>query len=112
MPLVRRTRATLRSAEFGFFGRGRVDARAHAAPLRAALERRRLGLADLVLPALADQLLDRGHRVSVFVFCAVLYGGMDRAGRASETRVGRVGGGLERPALQRRHPIDGRGHRH
>src|SRR5438270_13192744 len=45
--------------------RRRVDARAHAAPLRAALQRRRLGLADLVLPALADQLRDRGHsRVS------------------------------------------------
>src|SRR5579875_1491701 len=40
-------------------GRRRVDARAHAAPLRAALEGRRLGLADLVLPALADQLRDR-----------------------------------------------------
>ena len=67
IPLVSRTRATLRSAEFGFFGRGRVDARADAAALGAALERRRLVLRDLVLPALADQLLDRGHAVSVFV---------------------------------------------
>src|SRR3982751_30677 len=41
-----------------------VDARAHAAPLRASLQRRRLGLARLRLAALADQLLDRGHRVS------------------------------------------------
>ena len=31
------TRATLRSAEFGFFGRGRVDACAHAATLGATL---------------------------------------------------------------------------
>src|SRR5205085_10147987 len=49
----------------GLLGRGRVDARADATALGAALERRGLGLADLVLPALADQLLDRGHRVSV-----------------------------------------------
>src|SRR3954451_15449431 len=41
-----------------------VHARAHAAPLRASLQRRRLGLARLRLAALADQLLDRGHRVS------------------------------------------------
>src|SRR3954452_9636518 len=47
-------------------GGGRVHARAHAASLRAPLERRSLGLADLVLAALADQLLDRGHRISVF----------------------------------------------
>src|SRR5215469_9636536 len=47
-------------------GRGRVDARADAATLRAALERRCLVLAYLVLAALADQLLDSGHRVSVF----------------------------------------------
>src|SRR5262252_8883497 len=47
-------------------GRGRVDARADPAALRAALERRGRGLGYLVLPALADQLLDGGHRVSVF----------------------------------------------
>src|SRR5918998_6005444 len=41
-----------------------VHARAHAAPLRTSLQRRRLGLARLSLSALADQLLDRGHRVS------------------------------------------------
>src|SRR5215472_11595238 len=47
-------------------GRGRVDARANPAALGAALERRRGGLGYLVLAALPDQLLDRGHRVSVF----------------------------------------------
>src|SRR6201996_2413334 len=41
-----------------------VHARAHAAPLRASLQRRRLGLARLRLAALSDQLLDRGHRGS------------------------------------------------
>src|SRR3954465_6887583 len=42
--------------------RRRVDARADAAALGAALERRRLGLAELRFAALADQLLDRWHR--------------------------------------------------
>src|SRR3954468_12507624 len=51
----------------GLLGRGRVDTRADAAALGASLERRRLVLGHLVLPALADQLLDRGHRVSVFL---------------------------------------------
>src|SRR5487761_1323382 len=46
--------------------RGRVDTRAHTAALRASLQRRRLGLRHLLLAALADKLLDRGHRVSVF----------------------------------------------
>src|ERR687884_1570752 len=41
--------------------RRRVDARAHAAALRGTLQRRGLGLLDLVLAALADQLVDRGH---------------------------------------------------
>src|ERR671916_961810 len=45
-------------------GGGGVHARAHAAPLRTSLQRRRLGLARLRLAALTDQLLDRGHRVS------------------------------------------------
>src|SRR5439155_15422924 len=40
-----------------------VHTRTHAAPLRATFERRRLGLARLRLAALADQLLDGGHRV-------------------------------------------------
>src|SRR5690606_39607177 len=48
-------------------GGRRVDARAHAAALRAPLESRRLRLVRLGLPALADQLLDRGHYVSVSV---------------------------------------------
>src|SRR6202034_4748781 len=47
-------------------GRGGVDARAHPAALRAGLERRGLVLGYLVLPALADELLDRWQRVSVF----------------------------------------------
>src|SRR5215468_9360146 len=47
-------------------GRGRVDARANAPALGAALEGRGSGLGYLVLAALADQLLDGGHRVSVF----------------------------------------------
>src|SRR3954451_6868991 len=41
--------------------RRRVDAGAHAPALRGTLKRRRLGLLDLVLAALADQLVDRGH---------------------------------------------------
>src|SRR3712207_779713 len=41
--------------------RRRVHAGAHAATLRGALQRRGLGLLDLVLAALADQLVDRGH---------------------------------------------------
>src|SRR3954452_13875508 len=41
--------------------RRRVDAGAHPAALRGTLQRRGLGLLDLVLAALADQLVDRGH---------------------------------------------------
>src|SRR4051812_40881775 len=41
--------------------RGRVHPGADATPLGRALEGRRLRLVDLVLPALADQLLDRRH---------------------------------------------------
>src|SRR5689334_23190266 len=41
--------------------RRRVDAGAHTAALRGTLQRRGLGLLDLVLAALADQLVDRGH---------------------------------------------------
>ena len=97
-------------------GRGRVDARAHAAALRAALERRRLGLLDLVLAALADQLLDRGHRVSVSVewlSSVVLRGCTVRDWRrrcwrgrltcAATPAVGRVG-----PAAHRRRQRSGR----
>src|ERR671916_2154225 len=41
--------------------RRRVDARADSATLGRTLQRRSLGLLDLVLAALADQLVDRGH---------------------------------------------------
>src|SRR5687767_895168 len=41
--------------------RRRVDARADSAALGRTLQRRGLGLLDLVLAALADQLVDRGH---------------------------------------------------
>src|SRR5918994_3207846 len=44
---------------------GGVHTRAHPPPLGRTLERRRLGLADLVLAALTDQLVDRGHRLVV-----------------------------------------------
>src|ERR1022692_3442306 len=47
-------------------GRCRVDARADTATLRTSFQRRGGVLGYLVLAALADQLLDRGHRVSVF----------------------------------------------
>src|SRR3712207_3931870 len=46
--------------------RGRVDARAGPAPLGRTLEGGRLVLRHLVLAALADQLLDCGHRVVLF----------------------------------------------
>src|SRR5713226_1112501 len=55
----------------GLLGSGRVDARADAPTLRAPLQRRSVVLGYLVLAALADQLLDRGHRVSVFIQRAV-----------------------------------------
>src|SRR5690242_11939812 len=42
---------------------GRVDAGADATALRGSLQGRRLGLRHLVLAALADQLVDGGHRV-------------------------------------------------
>src|SRR5260370_25158846 len=51
----------------GLLRGGRVDARADPPALRAALERRGVVLGYLVLAALPDQLLDRGHRVSVFI---------------------------------------------
>src|SRR4029078_2758681 len=44
--------------------RSRVHAGAHAAALGTPLERGRLRLGGLVLTALADQLLDRGHEPS------------------------------------------------
>src|SRR4029079_2002326 len=44
--------------------RRRVAARADAAALRAALQRRRLRLDGLGLAAVADELVDRGHKNS------------------------------------------------
>src|SRR6202020_2943545 len=54
----------------GLLRRGRVDTRADTPALGAALQGRGSGLGHLVLAALTDQLLDRGHRVSVFVLRA------------------------------------------
>src|SRR5215218_8312428 len=51
--------ADLAQGRVGLLGRGRVDARADTPPLGRALQRRRLGLLDLALAALADQLGDR-----------------------------------------------------
>jgi hypothetical protein len=61
MPLVRRTRATLRSAEFGFLGVW-VKTRTHTPLLRAALERRALRLRQNLLAPESDQLANRRHR--------------------------------------------------
>src|SRR4029434_5920441 len=51
--------ADLAQGRVGLLGRGRVDARADPPPLGRALQRRGLGLLDLALAALADQLGDR-----------------------------------------------------
>src|SRR4029434_7672334 len=51
--------ADLAQGRVGLLGRGRVDARADPPPLRGTLQRRGLGLLDLALAALADQLGDR-----------------------------------------------------
>src|SRR5215203_311043 len=51
--------ADLAQGRVGLLGRGRVDARADPPPLGRTLERRGLGLLDLALAALADQLGDR-----------------------------------------------------
>src|SRR3954447_860393 len=95
--------------------RRRVDARADAAALRTALQRRRLGLADLVLPALADQLRDRGHSpyscrsllCRVVLAAVVLCPVADPRGRACRPAVLRPqrfpagrGGGGRRPARE------------
>src|SRR3954452_2433887 len=75
--------------------RRRVDAGAHTAALRGTLQRRGLGLLDLVLAALADQLVDRGHgwpgsptcagSCSEVCCCAVVLSGAGPA-RASRPR--------------------------
>src|SRR3954462_14448491 len=49
---------------------GGVDAGADTASLGRTLQGRRLVLRHLVLAALADQLVDRGHRVVPFLFCS------------------------------------------
>ena len=61
MPDVSRTRATLRSAEFGFFGVS-VKTRVHT-PRRwgEPFSAGRLRLLGLGLPSFSDELLDRGH---------------------------------------------------
>ena len=61
MPLVSRTRATLRSAEFGFFG---VVVYTRVQTPRFCghcLQRRHLVARHLRRGALADQLIDRRH---------------------------------------------------
>src|SRR6187200_3582602 len=67
---VRNDLEAVRQAHLGDFsqrrvrllGRRRVDACADAAALRPALQRRRLRLDGLGLAAMADELVDRGHR--------------------------------------------------
>src|SRR5215211_1208408 len=59
--------ADLAQGRVGLLGRGRVDARADPPPLGRALERRGLGLLDLALAALADQLGDRGQSLLLAV---------------------------------------------
>src|SRR6476659_5492224 len=56
-------------------GRGRVDAGAHPAALGAPLQRGGLGLLDLVLAALADQLLDRGQPGLRLLCCVCVWRG-------------------------------------
>src|SRR5215211_7423599 len=60
-PAVQPHPADLAQRRVGLLGRVRVDARADPPPLGRALERRGLGLLDLALAALADQLGDRGQ---------------------------------------------------
>src|SRR5688572_8106 len=91
-------------------GGGRVDAGADTATLRAALERRRLGLLDLVLAALADQLLDGGHEppsVSVSYcasggWCGAVRRGCWGSGRSGDPPTHAVGSvGPSDPAVRR-----------
>src|SRR5436190_4734832 len=66
-------------------GRRRVDARANAAALGPALQRRRLRLDGLGLAAMADELVDRGHRTR-FVARRTTPLGSDTRRRGSEDR--------------------------
>src|ERR1700733_4241207 len=77
-------------------GGGRVDARADPAALRAGLERRGLVLGYLVLPPLADQLLDRWQRVSVFCAAARVLSGAP--GGADVLRCTYLACGFPRPS--------------
>ena len=64
MPEVSRTRATLRSAELGFFGVCGEHARAHAAALGRALQRRGLRLLRLASPVPCGRAAGSWARVS------------------------------------------------
>src|SRR3954454_25083969 len=61
-------------------GSGRVDTRAHTTPLGGSLQSGRLVLRHLVLAALADQLVDGGHRVRLFSCPVMLSRGSGGAG--------------------------------
>src|SRR3954462_5602628 len=75
---VRRDLDTARQAHAGDLAEGGVrllrgggvDAGADTASLGRTLQGRRLVLRHLVLAALADQLVDRGHRVVPFLVCS------------------------------------------
>src|SRR5918992_1216808 len=69
--------ADLAQGRVGLLGRGRVDARADPAPLGRTLQRRGLGLLDLALTALPDQLGDRWQSLllaGVFLQLVQLHG--------------------------------------
>src|SRR6478736_2782200 len=78
---------------------GGVDARAHTAPLGAALEGGRLGLTDLVGAALADQLLDRGHALLTSSFATRPCCGQSEVTASATAR-------WSRPAGSRAHDSD------
>ena len=106
MPLVRRTRATLRRAEFGFFGRHGVHAGAHAAPLGRALQGRRLVFSGLVCGPCGPAAGSWARRYLGRSFVGLLWGteGTRRPRPGAEAMLGApaltttppVGGSLER----------------
>src|SRR6266498_395594 len=76
--------ADLAQRRVRLLGRGGVDARANAAALGRTLQRGRLGLGDLALPALTDQLGDRWHPISFAASrrrssCSIQYHGTGRS---------------------------------
>ena len=78
----------------------RVDARAHASPLRRALQGRRLGLVSLGLSSVADELGDRGHARSFENFRAANVAVRDRSGGfGSRTSAGAEKYGI-RPTIE------------